>query len=62
MLSIGASTGGVAPSEAEVTDLQFAIRIYQEVARLQIPMKDVCGVDVLETAKSLIEERLEVGI
>ena len=56
MLSIGASTRGVTPSEAEVADLQLAVSIHQEVSRLQVPMEDVCGMNILEAAQSLIEE------
>lgn len=34
----------------------------KEVARLKVAMEDVGGVDVLETAEGLVQERLEVGV
>ena len=56
------TAGAVSTSQAKVTDLEFTISVYEEVTRLQIAMKDVCGMDIFETAQSLIDEGLEVSV
>lgn len=61
-LCIGASTRSVSPREAEVADFELTVRINQEVTRLKVAMNDVSGVDVLETAKSLINKGLEMSV
>ena len=43
-------------SQAEVADLEVAGGVEQEVARLEVPVEDVGGVDVLETPEYLIKE------
>jgi hypothetical protein len=43
-------------------DLELAIGVDQEISRLEVSMEDVGRVNVLEAAKSLVEERLEVGV
>ena len=48
--------------ETEVADLELTVGIDEEVARLEITMENVCGMDVFETAQGLIDEGLEVGV
>ena len=48
--------------EAEVTDLEVAGGVQQQVAGLQISVEDVGGVDVLEAAQYLIEKIADVVI
>ena len=51
-----------ASREAKVADLELAIRIDQQVARLEIAVQHVGRVDVLESAQDLVDEGLEVGV
>jgi len=51
-----------ATGETEVTNLELAVGIDEEVARLQITVQHVGGVDVLETAEDLVNEGLEMRI
>ena len=53
---------GEASCQTKVGNLQLAVGIDEQVTRLQITMKDVGRVDVLETAKYLVNEGLEVGV
>lgn len=53
---------GEAAGEAEVADLEFAVGIDEQVARLQISVQDVRGVDVLQAAQDLVDEGLKMGI
>lgn len=51
-----------ATSKAEITDFQLAIGIHKQIARLQVSVENVGGVDVLEAAEDLVNKGLEVGI
>jgi hypothetical protein len=61
-LGVGTSPRRVSSCETEVTDFELTISIDQEIARLEVTMDDVSGVDVLETAKGLINKRLEMSV
>ena len=43
----GSTTRRVTSRKAEITDLQFAVGIHEEVSWLEIPMQHVCRVDIL---------------
>ena len=49
-------------SQTKVGDLEFAVGVYQQITRFQISVKDVGAVNILETAKYLVDEGLEVGV
>lgn len=49
-------------SQTEVTNLEFAVGIDQQVAGFQITVQNVRRVNILETTENLIDEGLEVGI
>lgn len=53
---------GETTRQTEITDLQFAVGIHQQVSGFQISVEDVGRVDVLETAEDLVDEGLEMGI
>lgn len=53
---------GETSSQAEIADLQLTVCVDQKITGLEITMEDVCRVNVLETAKDLVDERLEVRI
>ena len=61
-LGVGTSPRRVSPRETEVADLELTVGVNQEVTRLEIAMNNVSGVDVLETAKGLINKRLEMSV
>ena len=50
------------PREAEVTDLEVAGGVEQEVAGLEVAVEDVGRVDVLEAPEDLVEEVADVVI
>ena len=58
LLRVDRETSG----QTKVTDLKLAVGIDQQVSGLQITMQHVSRVDILQTAKDLVDERLEVGI
>mmetsp|Transcript_42244 Transcript_42244/g.90136 ORF Transcript_42244/g.90136 Transcript_42244/m.90136 type:complete len:270 (+) Transcript_42244:701-1510(+) len=47
-------------SKAEVADLQVAVLVHEEVARLEVAMQHVRRVDGVDTTQDLVEEVLEV--
>ena len=49
-------------SKAEVADGEIAIRIYQQVRRLHVPMQDICAVDEFQTTKYLRTKRRKMRI
>ena len=49
-------------SKTKVAYLQLAIGIDEQISRFQVPVQDVCAVDIFEATEGLIDERLEVGI
>lgn len=57
-----ATTGRVSTREAKVTDLQFAVRVNEQISWLEVAVQDVRGMDVLQSAERLVDERLEVRI
>ena len=61
-LRTGTSPRGVSPRETEVADLELTVGVNQEVTRLEITVNNISGVDVLETAKGLINKRLEMSV
>ena len=46
--------------EAEVADLQVAVLVHQQVARLQVTVEHMRSVDSVHAAEDLVEEVLEV--
>ena len=53
---------GETSRQTEIANLELAVGINEQVTRLQISVKHVGGVDILETAKNLVDEGLEVSI
>lgn len=61
--SVGvAATGTVTASKTEITDLELTIGVDEKVTGLEVTMKNIGGMDVLEAAESLVDEGLEVGV
>ena len=58
----GSSARGITSGQAKVTDLEFTVSINQKIARLQIPVQDVRGVDIFESAQGLINEGLKMSV
>ena len=58
----GATARSITPCETKITDFQFTVGVDEEISRFEITVKDVRRVYVLETAKSLVEEGLEVSV
>ena len=48
------------PREPEVADLQLAVRVGEDVLRLQVAVEDLGRVHILEPAQQLVEEELVV--
>ena len=46
--------------QPEITDFEHTVTIDQKVARLDIPMEDASRVQVLQAAKDLVEENLDM--
>jgi hypothetical protein len=42
------------PSKAEVTNLELAVAVGENVLGLEVPVEDMCGVDVLHAAEHLV--------
>ena len=61
-LCAGTPTRSVPSRKAEVADFELTVRINQEVTRLEVTMNNVSGVNVLETAKGLINKGLEMSV
>jgi hypothetical protein len=53
---------GETSGQSEVANFELAIGIHKQVARFQVAMEDVCGMDVLQATQDLVDERLEVCI
>jgi hypothetical protein len=51
-----------AARQAKIANLELAIGIDEQVARLQVAVQHVGRVDILEAAQDLVDEGLEVGI
>lgn len=52
----------VSTREAEIADLELAVCVDEQVSRLEVAVQNVRGMDVLEPAERLVDERLEVRI
>ena len=48
--------------EAEVADGQVALAVHEDVVGLEVAVEDVGGVEVLEAAKELVHECLDVHV
>ena len=48
--------------QPKVADLELAIGVDEQVSRLQITMKNICRVDILEPTQHLVDEGLVVGV
>lgn len=46
--------------QSKITDLQHAVAVYQQVARLYVPMQDAGRVQILKTAQDLVQKHLDV--
>lgn len=46
--------------QAEIANLQHAIAVHEQVARLDVAMQNACWVQILETTKNLIEKHFDV--
>ena len=49
-------------SQTEIADLEIAGCVEEQVRRLQVPMQNVGGVDVLESAENLVQEVTDVVV
>lgn len=53
VLAIGLQTSfskQVPSCEAKVTDFQFTIGVDEEIGRFEVPMENICGVNVIQAA------------
>ena len=48
--------------QAEIGNLQLAVRVDEQVAGLQVTVQHVGAVDVFQPAQDLVDEGLEVGV
>lgn len=53
---------GEATGQAKVANLQFAVRVDEQVTRFEIAMKHIGRVNVFQTTEDLVDERLEMRI
>ena len=53
---------GEAPCKTKIANFELAIRIDEQITRLQIPVEDVSGMYVFEATEDLIDEGLKVSI
>lgn len=60
--SRSSTTWTVTSGKAKVTNLQFAVRIDEQVSGFEIAVKDIGRVDIFKPTQSLVNERLKVGI
>jgi hypothetical protein len=58
----GSSTRSVAPGQAKIADLEFTISVDEQISGFQISVKNVSGMNILQTTEGLINEGLEMGI
>ena len=61
-LSVGTSPRRISSCETEVQDFELTVIIDQEVTQLEVTGNDVRGVNVLETAKGLMNKRPEMSV
>ena len=48
--------------EADVSHLELAVNVNQEVTRIKVTTNEVGGLNALETAKSLTNKRQKMGV
>ena len=60
--ALAVSCGAVPTRKPKVTNLELTVRIHEQVTRLEIAVEHVRGVDVLEPAERLVDERLKVCV
>jgi hypothetical protein len=56
------STWSVAPGQAKIADLEFTISVDEQISGLQISVKNISGMNILQATEGLINEGLEMGI
>ena len=57
-----AAAGLVTSRQTKVTDFQLTVGVDEQVTGLQVTVEDICRVNVLQTAKRLVDEGLEVRV
>ena len=57
-----AATRRIPSCQTKVTNFEFAVSIDEQIARLEVAMKNICGVDIFQPTERLVEERLEMGV
>lgn len=53
---------GEASSQAKVANLELAVSVDKQIARLKITMEDIGRVDVFQATQNLVDKGLEVGV
>ena len=48
--------------EPKIADLEFAVRVHEQVSRLEVAVQHVGRVDVFQATQRLVDERLEVRV
>jgi len=48
--------------QSEIANLKLAVRVHEQVARLEVAMHHIGRVDVFQTTENLVDERLEVRV
>lgn len=59
---VGLQLGDVGSCEAEVANLEIAVGVHEQVPGLEVSVIDSSGVDVLESSKDLVKEKLNMVI
>jgi hypothetical protein len=49
-------------SEPEIANLELAVCVHEQVARLEVTVEHIGGVDIFQTAQRLVDEGLEVRV
>ena len=53
---------GEATGQSKITDLELAVGVDEQIARLEITVQNICRVYVFQATKNLIDEGLEMGV
>src|SRR6266702_1403594 len=48
--------------EPEIANFELAVRVHEQVARLEVAVEHISRVDIFQTAQRLVDERLEVRV
>ena len=48
--------------EPKIAYFEFAVRVHEQVSRLEVAVEHVSGVDIFQAAQRLVDERLEVRV